>query len=404
MASYLLGVVLFATGIAITIALHEWGHFMAARAFGMRVRRFFIGFGPTIASYRRGNTEYGFKAFPLGGFCDIAGMTNQDQVTPEEAPHAMMHKPSWQRIIVLLGGILMNILVGFVTLYFVACVVGLPNLKVDTTPVVGEVACVPSKQLDATTLSPCEGQGPAARAGIQTGDVIVAIDHKNVDSFAAVRSYVFDKPNQDLTFTIDRDGVRRDVVIRVQEVHRLSTNGDDLVAGAIGVSSAPLKNTVIQYNPVTAVSGAAVFSAHMVGATVEGLAQFPAKLPSVAAAIVGGERDHNSPMSVVGASRVGGELVQHSYWSSFFMMLASLNFFLALFNLIPLPPLDGGHIAVVIYEKLRDAFRKRRGLQPAGPADYTKLMPLTFAVAGLLLAVGALVIVADVVNPIRLLG
>jgi membrane-associated protease RseP (regulator of RpoE activity) len=109
-------------------------------------------------------------------------------------------------------------------------------------------------------------------------------------------------------------------------------------------------------------------------------------------------------MSVVGVSRVGGELVERDMWSSFFMMLASLNVFLALFNLIPLPPLDGGHIAVVLYEKARDFFRKLRGLQPGGPADYTKLMPITLGVASILLAVGLLVIIADVVNPIRLFG
>lgn len=110
------------------------------------------------------------------------------------------------------------------------------------------------------------------------------------------------------------------------------------------------------------------------------------------------------PMSVVGASRVGGELVEHSLWSMFFMMLASLNFFLALFNIVPLPPLDGGHIAVILYEKVRDFFRRLRGLPAGGPADYTRLMPITMTVAALLLGVGSMVIIADVVNPIRLFG
>ena len=109
-------------------------------------------------------------------------------------------------------------------------------------------------------------------------------------------------------------------------------------------------------------------------------------------------------MSVVGASRVGGELVERSLWDVFWMMLASLNFFLALFNLIPLPPLDGGHIAVVLYEKVRDFFRRLRGKGVGGPANYEKLMPVTYAMAAALLTVGVIVIVADVVNPVRLFG
>lgn len=109
-------------------------------------------------------------------------------------------------------------------------------------------------------------------------------------------------------------------------------------------------------------------------------------------------------MSVVGASRVGGELVEANLWAAFFTMLASLNYFLALFNLIPLPPFDGGHIAVVLYEKIRDFFRRLRGKAAAGPADYTKLMPVTYVIAAALMTVAAVIIVADFVNPIKLLG
>ena len=137
---------------------------------------------------------------------------------------------------------------------------------------------------------------------------------------------------------------------------------------------------------------------------MEGIKQFPAKVPGVVASIFGHERDVNGPMSVVGASRVGGELVERSLWASFFMMLATLNFFLALFNLIPLPPFDGGHIAVILYEKIRDGIRKLMGKQPLGPADYTRLMPITYVMAALLMGLGVVIIIADVVNPIRLFG
>ena len=142
----------------------------------------------------------------------------------------------------------------------------------------------------------------------------------------------------------------------------------------------------------------------MLSATLQGLASFPGKIPGVVASIFGAERDQEGPMSVVGASRVGGELVERSQWTMFLMMLASLNFFLALFNLVPLPPLDGGHIAVVIYEKIRDFIRGLRGIAPGQPADYTKLMPITYIMSAVLLGIGAIVIIADVVNPVRLFG
>ena len=137
MMSYFTGVLLFALGIAFTIALHEWGHFTAARYYGMKVRRFFVGFGPEVFSFQRGETVYGLKAIPLGGFCDIVGMTNQDEVDPEDEPRAMRNKPWWQRIIVLLGGIIMNLLIALIILYGLAVTSGLPNQNPDTTAVVG---------------------------------------------------------------------------------------------------------------------------------------------------------------------------------------------------------------------------------------------------------------------------
>lgn len=137
MAAYLVGVVLFFLGIAVTIALHEWGHYITARIFGMKVRRFFIGFGPNVFAIRRGETEYGLKAIPVGGFCEIAGMTIQDELEPGEQHRAMYNKPWWQRIIVLSGGVAMNILVGFLVLYGVAVSSGIPNPDTDFTPTVG---------------------------------------------------------------------------------------------------------------------------------------------------------------------------------------------------------------------------------------------------------------------------
>lgn len=378
--SYLVGVLLFALGIMVTIGLHEWGHYRTAKATGMLVRRFFIGFGPTVFSYTRNGTEYGLKAIPVGGFCDIAGMTAQDPVTPAERPYAMVYKPAWQRILVLSGGILMNILVAFVLLYTVAVSSGLPNLKADFTATVGKTQCLDS------------GACPAQDAGIEVGDRITHINGEEMVAFVQVRDTVRKFAGETISLTVERDGVEKIIDVAVAK------------EGAIGVVSAPIKDPIKVYGPLEAVPATLQYSGMMLQATVQGLAAFPAKLPGVAASILGEERDKEGPVSVVGASRVGGELAERSQWATFLMMLASLNFFLALFNLVPLPPLDGGHIAVVCYEKVRDIVRKMRGLRPGGPANYDRLMPVTMAVSAVLIGVGALVIVADVVNPIRAFG
>ena len=398
-----LGIILFALGIGITVALHEAGHMFTARAFGMRVRRYFIGFGPRVASFTRGHTEYGLAAFPVGGFCDIAGMTAQDEfLTEEEEPYAMYKKPAWQRIIVLVGGITVNLLLGFIILLMIAMTTGLPNPDADVRPRVGEVSCAVNQNADGE-LEPCQGLGPAGEAGVEPGDIVVALNGENMDSFAQLRDTVMNYPGDTVTLTVERDGAPRDFDITLATVTRLNAEGQLVEVGAIGMTN-QIIDIMETYSFVDAIPATARYSGYALKATVQGIAQFPAKIPGVVASIFGQERDVNGPMSVVGASRVGGELVERSLWSSFFMMLATLNFFLALFNLIPLPPFDGGHIAVIFYEKIRDALRRLMGKEAKGPADYTKLMPVTYVLAFVLMAVGALIMIADVVNPIRLFG
>ena len=399
-----LGIVAFALAIAVSIALHEAGHMFTARAFGMRVRRYFIGFGPTVWSTTKGNTEYGIAALPFGGFCDIAGMTAMDPVTPDEAPHAMVNKPAWQRVAVLSGGIAMNLLIGVVITYFVAIFSGIPNPDADFTPRVGETVCV-ADQVDAQTLGECSGPGPAGQAGVHSGDTLVALDGQELERFADLREAVADKPGETVTLDVVRDGQPMTIDLTVGEVERIDPRtGEQIAAGAVGIVAAPVEDAVKAYGPAEAVPATLRFTGQMLRATVDGIVSFPGKIPGVVASIFGGERDINGPVSVIGASRTGGELVEQNMWSAFWMMLASLNFFLALFNLVPLPPLDGGHIAVVLYEKIRDALRRLRGLPPGPPANYEKLMPLTYAMAALLLGVGVLVMAADVVNPVRIFG
>ncbi|PLA38628.1 signaling protein [Corynebacterium coyleae] len=399
-----LGIVLFALAITASIALHEAGHMFTARAFGMRVRRFFVGFGPTLWSVKRGGTEYGVAALPFGGFCDIAGMTAMDPVTEEEAPHAMVKKPASQRIAVLSGGIVMNILIGVVIIFGVAVSSGIRNPYADFTPKVGQVVCV-ADQVDEKTLAECSGPGPAGQAGVRVGDTLVAVDDEPIETFADLRTYVAQRPGETVALEVERGGSSQSIDLPVARVERIDpSTGEHIDVGAVGIAAAPVKDAVKQFGPVEAVPATAKFTGQMLRASVDGLMAFPGKIPGVVASIFGGERDIEGPISVIGASRTGGELVERDQWPAFWMMLASLNFFLALFNLVPLPPLDGGHIAVVIYEKIRNALRRFRGLPPAGPANYEKLMPLTYFMAALLLVVGVLVMAADVVNPVNLFG
>ena len=398
------GILAFALAIALSIALHEAGHMFTARAFGMRVRRYFIGFGPTVWSTTKGHTEYGIAALPFGGFCDIAGMTAMDPLTPEEAPHAMVNKPAWQRIAVLAGGIVMNLLIGVVITYLVAVFSGIPNPDADFTPRVGQTVCV-ADQKDAQTLDECSGEGPAGQAGVRAGDTLVSVDGQSIDGFGDLRDAVAKRPGETVALEVTRDGVPMVIDVPVAAVLRIDpATGERVTQGAVGIVAAPVQDAVKQFGPVEAVPATARFTGHMLGATVEGIVSFPGKIPGVVASLFGAERDIAGPISVIGASRTGGELVEQNMWSAFWMMLASLNFFLALFNLVPLPPLDGGHIAVVLYERVRDAFRRLRGLGPGAPANYEKLMPLTYVMAAVLLGVGVLVMAADVVNPVRIFG
>ena len=394
--SFAFGVVLFALGIAISIALHEAGHLMTAKAFGMRVRRYFIGFGPKIFSFRRGETEYGLKAIPAGGFCDIAGMTALDEVSPDEAPRAFFRKPTWQRVVVLAAGSAMHFIVGILLIFVLAVGWGLPNLR--DTPVTGAVSCA-ANQLSPKALEPC-GPGvpaPAADAGVRPGDTIVSVAGTPTptwpEAVAAIQAAAGPTP-----VVVDRDGAAVPLTIDVVRVQRLDpVTGQARTVGAVGIG----QQRIFSYGPLDAIPATFVFTGDVFGRVWDGILAFPQKVPRLVDAIAGGERDADTPVSVVGASIIGGDAVERGIWEYFVFLLALLNFFIGVFNLLPLLPLDGGHIAVNLYERVRDWTRARLGKAKMPPVDYTRLLPITFALILVGGAISLLTLTADIVNPIR---
>src|ERR1700741_3968487 len=235
---FAIGIALFALAILISVALHECGHMWVARATGMKVRRYFVGFGPTLWSTRRGETEYGVKAVPLGGFCDIAGMTTVEELAPDEQDRAMYKQATWKRVATLFAGPGMNFVICLVLIYGIALVWGLPNLHPPTQAIVGETGCI-AKEVAAGKLDKCDGPGPAALAGIRTGDVVVKVGDTPVSTFddmaAAVR-----KLHGTVPVVVERDGTTITTYVDVTPTQRFIANGQDgkpeaATVGAIGV-------------------------------------------------------------------------------------------------------------------------------------------------------------------------
>lgn len=422
---YVLGVVAFALGILISVSLHEAGHMVTAKAFGMKVTRFFVGFGPTLWSFRRGETEYGVKGIPLGGFCKIVGMTPQDDdVAPEDQPRAMWRFPVWKRTIVMGAGSVTHFLLGFAVLWGLFAFVALPDeQKLNTTqPVVNEVSqCVPLKwQVDPDTggLQDCEAgkdpQSPAAQMGLRHGDKITAIDGRPVTGWEQATDQIRASANKAITITYERDGVSTTtapVMVPAAERPRedlprettfAEVTRDDLEeVGVLGIS--PVYPTS-KAGPIGAFGEAGSFTAQMFERTVVALKRVPEKIPALWDALTGAPRDPNTPMSVVGASRLGGELAQHGLWQEALFLLAGLNFFVGVFNLLPLLPLDGGHMAIAWFEKARSWLYGRIGRADPGRVDYFKLMPITYLVILIGGGFTLLTVAADIVNPITLFG
>lgn len=418
--------ILFFALIMVSIALHEIGHLVPAKLFGVKVTQYFVGFGKTLWSTKKGETEYGVKAFPLGGYVRLLGMYppekksskpkgwltkladqarsyEYEEITAADRGRLFHEKPVWQKIIVMFGGPAMNLFLAFVIFLGINVFHGTyqPTLTIAS---VSECA-IPADRTDRT----CTAQDPAtpaSQAGLRPGDELVSFNGQALGSWDQVSELIRRNGEQPLRLEVKRDGQ----VIALPEVNTVINHVPDRLdpsrtveAGFLGVSPAtelthggPIA-TVTQMWDMTKMSAVA-------------LASFPVRVWNVGVDLVtGAPRDVNSPISIIGASRVAGEIGVSDQLSgadrvaTWMSLLGSVNLFVALLNLVPLLPLDGGHIAGALYEWVRRGWAKLRRQPDPGHVDTAKLLPVAYIVGGFLLLGGIVLVVADIISPIQVL-
>jgi membrane-associated protease RseP (regulator of RpoE activity) len=407
LAGIVAAVVLHATDLLIVVVslvamvmLHEAGHLAMAKWGRMKVTEYFLGFGPKVWSVRFGETEYGVKAIPAGGYVRIAGMTNLEEVPAADEPRTYRQAPFWRRISVAVAGSVVHFLIALVLMWAVFAVVGVPS----------------GNQVSVAALSRFTGTAsPAQRAGLQPGDIIVSVDghHYTGDSLA---SFIQHHAGDRLTMVVHRGG--RNVALHITPVPadsvRYASTGSPEAAvptGSEGVIGVTLAAPRVRSNPAAAVAQGAQQTWRLATTSVMGLVHFfsphgithyvtqvsgaspaPARAsrgPSQAQGGSGGGR----LLSILGAARLATQAANAGLFNVLLIILADINVFVGIFNMIPLLPLDGGHVAVAIYERLRS--RKDRRYM----ADLAKMLPVTYAVFLILVVIGAGTLYFDIVHP-----
>ncbi|WP_298459608.1 RIP metalloprotease [uncultured Cellulomonas sp.] len=437
---YGVGVLVMVVGILVSIALHEVGHMVPAKRFGVRVSQYMVGFGPTLWSRTRGETEYGIKAIPLGGYVRLVGMypppdavgnppvrgwagqmiqdareQSAQEIRPGEDHRAFYRLSTPKKLVVMLGGPVMNLVIAAVLLTVVLVGIGVPGWS--TT--VGSVSdCVVPADSEARECGADDPVAPAAAAGVQVGDRLVAFRGEPVTSWAALQDAIRGTGAEPVPLVVDRDGEQLTLSITPLVTERPVIGPDDgpvldadgrittEPVGFLGVGPTP----ELISQPVTEVP--ALLGTYVVR-TVGVVANLPSRIADVAQAAFGtAPRDPEGLIGVVGVSRVAGEVTAADEGVfglageafDLLSLVASLNIALFVFNLIPILPLDGGHIAGALYEGARRQLARVRGLPRPRPADIARMAPLTLGMAVVFLGLGALLVYADLVRPVTLPG
>lgn len=448
---YLIGILVIVVGLAVSIALHEIGHLVPAKKFGVRVGQYMIGFGPTLFSRKVGETQYGVKAIPLGGYISMAGMyppteaetaaeaeataggerpqragkagggffatmvqdarsANDETLQGDDDERVFYKLPVYKRVIIMLGGPVMNLLLAIVLFTVLFSAIGLQQ---GTTTVSAVSQCVLPAGSTQTECATSDPVAPAAAAGMLPGDVIVSVDGTAVSTFDEASDIVRASPGVALDVVVDRDGAETPLRLTPVAADRpaYDENGQPLV----DAEGAPVTEEVgfVGMSPVVGFIQQPIWTGPQtafenVGAVAGIIVQLPVKLYETAVSLfTGGERDPNGPLSVVGVGLIAGEVASQdtpvlSRVAGVIGLLGSLNIALFVFNLIPLLPLDGGHIVVALWEGVKRVWAKIFRRPSPKPVDATKLVPVTFVVVILLIGMGGLLVVADIFNPVQL--
>jgi membrane-associated protease RseP (regulator of RpoE activity) len=357
--------------IVLFVMAHEAGHFIAAKATGMKATEFFFGFGPRLWSVRRGETEYGFKLVPFGGYVRIVGMSPFEEVAPEDVGRTYREKPFWKKSVVVLSGVAMNFFLAFAIFYGLVTFEGVPEPTTAIAVVVPEVDGVPTA---------------AAAAELEPGDRIVSVGGVATPSWEEVSSELAARPGEQAVLGVDRDGATIDVIVDMG-----ARVGDDGVErGFLGVSPAFESRRAGAFEAV-GIAGEQVWYGTRFAVEILGTLVRPDSLVTLAGGLVGNEvPDEIRPVSPIGIINVGSQAERLGI-ANFIALLASVNIILGTLNVLPLYPLDGGHFAVALYEKVTGR-----------SVDFRKLAPIAAMVVGFILFLGIVAIVLDIVDPIRL--
>jgi membrane-associated protease RseP (regulator of RpoE activity) len=391
-----LGWLLFFVALILSVCIHEAGHFVTAKTFGMKATQFFAGFGPTLWSFQRGETEYGVKAIPAGGFVKIIGMTDLEEIAPEDEPRAFYRQAGWKRTIVLAAGSFMHFVIALVLIWIGLLLVGTSN----TTLTLDSVGCVKVLTTDTCGAST---PAPALAAGLKPGDTLISYDGVPLTSWEQFTKAVQTGGFAPATVVAKRDGVVKTFTMTPAQVKDPATGkvllGDNKKpAPKIGVGP---KIHSVSYNVFSAVPEAFATFGSGVSQTVTGVTKLPSEIGH---AFDTGRQADNSPASVIGVGKIAGDAVASGSLADriagFLGIVAALNLFVGLFNLLPLLPLDGGHIAILWFEGARSQLARLFRRPDPGRVDITKLMPALYVVLVLIVGLSVTLLAADIVNPI----